>query len=330
MEKENTDIILYITEDGGINIEVQSDGNTVWLTQAQMCELFGRDKSVISRHINNVFTEGELDRNSVVAKNATTASDGKVYETSYYNLDVIISVGYRVKSHRGTQFRIWATERLREYIIKGFTMNDELLKNAGGGNYFDELLERIRDIRSSEKVFWRKVLDIYSTSVDYDPRTEQSILFFKTVQNKMHYASHGHTASEIIYDRVNSNKENLGLTNFKGTKPTKAEMKIAKNYLTKDELDVLNRIVSGFLEIAELNALRKNVMYMSDWIERLDDFLKMSGSDVLDNAGNISKKMAEEKVQLELDKYKKRNVIKVTDVEKHYITAIDEEFKKIK
>jgi hypothetical protein len=231
MDKNKSEIIIYQTEDGQTKIEVAMEEDTVWLSQTQMCELFQRDKSVISRHINNIFKEGELKRDSTVAKNAIVQNEGNRNvrrEVEYYNLDVIISVGYRVKSHRGTQFRIWATERLREYIIKGFTMNDELLKKAGGGNYFDELLERIRDIRSSEKVFWRKVLDIYATSIDYDPKVESSIIFFKTIQNKMHWAAHGHTAAEIIYNRANAKLPYMGMTSFIGNKPKKADTIIAK------------------------------------------------------------------------------------------------------
>jgi len=271
----NSEIILYQTEDGTSKIEVRLENETVWLSQAQIGELFQKAKATISEHLKNIFEEGELEESSVVRNFRTTASDNKNYGTNFYNLDVIISIGYRVKSHRGTQFRIWATQRLREYIVKGFTMNDELLKQAGGGNYFNELLARIRDIRSSEKVFWRKVLDIYATSIDYNPNTEVSEAFFKTVQNKMHWAAHGNTAAEVIYQRINASKPNLGLTNFKGEKPTLQETEIAKNYLNENELNVLNRMVTAYLELAELQALNQKPMYMSDWKERLDDFLKM-------------------------------------------------------
>ena len=273
--KNNSEILMYQTEDGKTKIEVRMEDETVWLSLNQMAELFQRDKSVISRHIKNVFTEGELDRKSVVANFATTAADGKTYNVEYFNLDVIISVGYRVKSHRGTQFRIWATQRLREYIIKGFTMNDDLLKKAGGGNYFEELLERIRDIRSSEKVFYRKILDIYATSIDYSPNAAISQQFFQTVQNKMHWAAHGHTAAEIVYLRADGSKPYMGMTNFTGSRPTKAESQIAKNYLTEDELAVLNRIVNAYIEFAELQAMRRKPMYMTDWVSKLDEFLKM-------------------------------------------------------
>lgn len=260
-----SNIIIYQIPDGNTKIETRLDEETVWLTQAQMAELFQKGLSTITEHIKNIFKEGELDENSVCRKFRHTANDGKDYLTTFYNLDVIISVGYRVKSHQGTKFRQWATARLKEYIVKGFTLNDDLLKQAGGGNYFDELLARIRDIRSSEKVFWQKVLDIYSTSIDYDPREEISINFFKTVQNKMHWSAHGNTAAEIIYRRIDTNKPNLGLTNFKSEKPTKQETEIAKNYLSEKELNILNRTVTAHLELAELQALNQKPMYMQDW-----------------------------------------------------------------
>ena len=278
MDINNSEIIIYQTEDGQTKIEVTMEEDTVWLSQAQMCELFQKGKSTISEHISNIFKEGELKKDSVVRNYRTTAVDGKKYDVKHYNLDVIISVGYRVKSHIGTQFRIWATERLREYIIKGFTMNDELLKKAGGGNYFDELLARIRDIRSSEKVFWRKVLDIYATSIDYDPKVEISIIFFKTIQNKMHWAAHGHTAAEIIFSRANAELPHMGMTSFIGDKPKKADTIIAKNYLKENEIDILNRIVTAYLEFAELQAIRKKPMYMKGWLAKLDDFLRMTES----------------------------------------------------
>ena len=269
------EFLLYQTEDGKTRLEVAFSGETCWLSLTQLADLFQRDKSVISRHIKNLFDEGELVREAVVANFATTAADGKNYQVDYFNLNVIISVGYRVKSHRGTQFRIWATERLREFIIKGFAMDDDRLKRAGGGNYFDELLARIRDIRSSEKVFWRKVLEIYATSIDYDPRAGTSQIFFAILQNKMHWAAHGQTAAEIVNQRADAAKENMGLTNWSGDKLSKSEAAIAKNYLTPEELDILNRIVSSYLEFAELQALGRKPMYMSDWVARLDDFLKL-------------------------------------------------------
>lgn len=321
---------MYQTEDGYTKIEVTMGEDTVWLTQGQMCELFQRDKSVISRHIKNIFDEGELDEESVVANYATTATDGKEYNVKYFNLDVIISVGYRVKSHRGTQFRIWATQRLREFLIKGFTLNDELLKNSGGGNYFDELLQRIRDIRSSEKVFWRKVLDIYSTSIDYDPRTEESIAFFKMVQNKMHWAAHGQTAAEVIFNRVSSEKPFLGLTNFKGKKPTRSEVMVAKNYLNEEEISILNRIVTAYLEFAELQAIRKKPMYMKDWASRLDEFLKMSDNDVLKNAGKVTHEEALNKASFEYEKYQEKIKDEISEVEKHFIASIEGVESKIK
>jgi len=333
VKKENSEILMYQTEDGNTKIEVSINEDTVWLTQAQMCELFQRDKSVISRHIKNIFEEEELDEDSTVAKNATVQKEGNrevSREVTYYNLDVIISVGYRVKSHRGTQFRIWATQRLREYIIKGFTMNDELLKNAGGGNYFDELLERIRDIRSSEKVFWRKVLDIYASSIDYDPRVETSIIFFKTIQNKMHWAAHGHTAAEVIYQRIDAEKPFMGLTSFKGEKPTKKEIMTAKNYLNEDEINILNRIVTAYLEFAELQALRKKPMYMGDWIVKLDDFLKMTDNEILEHAGKVSHDKAREKAQLEYEKYKEKTENSLSIVEKHFLDTIENTEKQIK
>ena len=248
----NSELLLYQTEDGQTKIDVRLEEETVWLSQAQMAELFAKGRSTITEHISNLFKEEELQEEKVCRKFRHTTQHGAIKgktqltEVKLYNLDVIISVGYRVKSHRGTQFRQWATARLKEYIVKGFTMNDDLLKQAGGGNYFEELLSRIRDIRSSEKVFWRKVLDIYSTSIDYDPSLEMSIIFFKTVQNKMHWAAHGQTAAEVVYQRVDSTKPNLGLSNFRGRKPTKQETEIAKNYLSKPELDILNRIVTAF------------------------------------------------------------------------------------
>ncbi|HUM51689.1 MAG TPA: virulence RhuM family protein [Chitinophagales bacterium] len=326
---ENTNIIIYQTEDGNTKIETRLENETVWVTQAQMCELFQKSKATISEHIKNIFEEGELVENSVVRNFRTTASDGKSYDTKYYNLDVIISVGYRVKSHQGTKFRQWATARLREYIVKGFTMNDDLLKQAGGGNYFEELLARIRDIRSSEKVFWRKVLDIYATSIDYDPRLEISIQFFQTVQNKMHWAAHGHTAAEIIYHRIDANKPNLGLTNFKGTKPTKQETEIAKNYLNEDELNLLNRMVTAYLELAEIQALNRQPMYMKDWIERLDDFVKMTGNNVLQNAGTVSHTQALNKANAEYEKYKEQTKNQLSEAEKHFVKQIETTAKKL-
>ncbi|MDA3904992.1 MAG: virulence RhuM family protein [Bacteroidales bacterium] len=291
---KNNQLIIYQTEDGRVKIETHFENETVWLNVDLIAELFQRDRSVISRHIRNIFNEGELDAELACANFAHTTQHGAVEgktqtkDVKYYNLDVIISVGYRVKSHRGVHFRRWATALIKEYLIKGFAMNDELLKEAGGGNYFDELLARIRDIRSSEKVFWRKVLDVYATSIDYDPKTEQSVMVFKTIQNKMHWATHGDTAAETIYKRIDSSKEHLGLSTFKGEIPTKKEAEIAINYLAEDELNILNRMVTAFLEIAEIQALDRSPMYMADWIKQLDTFLKMTNKEILQHSGTIS------------------------------------------
>lgn len=320
----NSEIIMYQTDDGLTKIEVTFDGDTVWLSIDQMAELFQRDRSVIGKHIRNIFKEGELRKEAVWAKFAYTASDGKNYQVDFYNLDVIISVGYRVKSLRGTQFRIWASNVLKEYMKKGFAMNDDFLKNNGGGTYFDELLERIRDIRSSEKVFWRKILDIYATSVDYDPRTEASTLFFRTIQNKMHWAAHGQTAAEKIYYSADAEKPYMGLYNFKGKQPTQAETLIAKNYCNEEELEALNSIVSAYLEFAEMQARRKIPMYMSDWIETLDGFLKLSKYDILTNAGKISTKMAQLKAKDEYMKYKELQLSDISKGEEDYIKALED------
>lgn len=325
-----SEIIIYQTEDGQTKIQTRLENETVWLTQAQMAELFDKAKSTISEHIKNVFSEGELEENSVVRKFRTTASDGKEYNTNFYNLDVIISVGYRVKSHRGTQFRIWATQRLREYIVKGFTMNDELLKEVGGGNYFEELLARIRDIRSSEKVFWRKVLDVYATSIDYDPSAETSQFFFKTIQNKMHWAAHGQTAAEVIYSRIDAAKPFLGLTTFKGEHPTKQEVGIAKNFLNQEELTVLNKMVTAYLEVAELQALNRKPMYMKDWLARLDDFLQMTGNEILNHAGTISHKEAIEKADKTYKEYKNQIKNELSKAEKDFIKQLDKTHKQLK
>lgn len=319
---EPAEILLYQTEDGQTRLEVRLQEETVWLTQKRMAELFQKDVRTINEHIQNIFAEGELPSSAVIRKFRITADDGKNYDTQHYNLDVIISVGYRVKSHRGTQFRIWATDRLREFIIKGFAMDDDRLKRAGGGNYFDELLARIRDIRSSEKVFWRKVLDIYATSIDYDPRAETSQIFFATVQNKMHWAAHGQTAAEIVYQRADAAKENMGLTNWSGNKLSKSEAAIAKNYLTPEELDILNRIVSSYLEFAELQALGRKPMYMSDWVAKLDDFLKLSSRELLTHGGRVSHEQALTKAQIEYEKYRALQINQLTPIEKHFEQAI--------
>ncbi len=283
--------LLYQTPDGVSKIEVKLQDDTVWLSLDQMAELFQRNKSTISRHIKNVLEEGELLADSTIANFATVQNEGKRHverQITYYNLDMIISVGYRVHSYRGVQFRIWATKVLKDYIVKGFALNDDLLKRAGGGNYFDELLARIRDIRSSEKVFYRKILEIYALSIDYDPRVEMTQKFFKTVQNKMHYSVHGHTAAEIIYERADAQKDFMGLTTWSGAMPTKPEAEIAKNYLTQDEIKSLNRIVSLYLDFAEMQAEEHRPMYMKDWINILDDFLRISRKDILTHAGKIT------------------------------------------
>lgn len=329
-QPNNGNIILYQTEDGKSRIEVTLCNDTVWLTADQIAELFQRNKSTISRHIKNVFEDGELNPDSVVAFFATTAADNKKYQVAYYNLDMIISVGYRVKSHRGVQFRIWATQVLREYLVKGFVMNDDLLKRAGGGNYFDELLSRIRDIRSSEKVFYRKILEIYALSIDYDPRTEATMQFFKTVQNKMHFSVHGHTAAEIIYERANAEKDFMGLTSWTGALPKRTDAEIAKNYLSSDELDTLNRIVSLYLDFAELQAKSHKPMYMKDWIQKLDDFLKLSGKELLSHAGKISAELAKQKADTEYDKFKERTAYSLSPVEIHFLENFEKEQKKLK
>ena len=321
--------LLYQTPDGDSQIEVKLQNDTVWLSLDQMAELFQRNKSTISRHIKNVLEDGELEEKSVVAFFATTASDSKTYSVAYYNLDMIISVGYRVHSYRGVQFRIWATKVLKEYIVKGFAMNDDLLKRAGGGNYFDELLARIRDIRSSEKVFYRKVLEIYALSIDYDPRVEMTQKFFKTVQNKMHYSVHGHTAAEIIYERADAEKDFMGLTSWAGPMPTKPEAEIAKNYLTHEEVKSLNRIVSLYLDFAEMQAEEHRPMYMKDWINILDDFLRISRKDILTHAGKISAKLAKEKADNEYDKFKERTQNNLSAVEIHFLENFEREQKRL-
>ncbi len=321
-----TNIIIYQTQDGKTKIETKLENETVWLSQEQMSELFQKSRSTINEHIKNIYRENELEESASMKKFGNSEFAKK--PTNYYNLDVIISVGYRVKSLQGTKFRQWATARLNEYIVKGFTMNDELLKNAGGGNYFKELLARIRDIRSSEKVFYRMVLDIYATSIDYDPTAESSILFFKTVQNKMHWATHGNTASELIYQRVDSQKPNMGLRVFKGIHPTKQEAQIAKNYLDEDELNILNRMVMAYLEIAELQALNQTPMYMKDWIDRLDDFLKMTGKDILTNTGTISHEKTIQKAKDEYGLYKLKIKDELSFVEKDFIKQLSKVTKK--
>lgn len=333
MPNEQSNIILYQTSDGVTKVEVVLRDDTVWLNLDQMADLFQRNKSTISRHIKNVFDTGELTADSTVAFFATVQNEGnrKVSrEIAFYNLDMIISVGYRVNSHRGVQFRIWATQVLKEYLVKGFAMNDDLLKRAGGGNYFDELLARIRDIRSSEKVFYRKVLEIYALSIDYDPRTEATRRFFQTVQNKMHFSVHGQTAAEVIFNRADAEKDFMGLTTWTGRLPKRSDAEVAKNYLSEDEVDTLNRIVSMYLDFAELQAKEHKPMYMKDWIQKLDDFLKLSGKALLNHAGKISTEMAKQKADTEYDKFKERTKYQLSPVEIHFLDYFEQEQKKIK
>ena len=327
-DKTQGEIIIYQTDDGDTKIDVRFVDETLWLTQSQLCELYQTSKSNISEHIKHIFEEGELDRDAVVRKFRTTAADGKEYVVKHYNLDMIISLGYRVKSIIATRFRRWATERLKEYMIKGFTMDDERLKNLGGGNYWKELLDRIKDIRSSEKVMYRQVLDLYATSVDYDPKSSESIAFFKMVQNKLHYAAHGHTAAEIIYERADADKPFMGLTAFSGDFPTSKDIIVAKNYLTKDELKILNALVSGYFDFAEVQAMRHNPMYMSDYVEHLDNLLKSTGETLLTDAGKVSHTQAIEKAKKEYEKYLVQNLSPVEEAYLQTIKGIEKKAKK--
>ena len=320
------EILIYKNDDNNVSLNVHLEEENVWLTQANLVELYQSSKSNVNEHIKHIFEEGELDVNSVVRKFRTTATDGKNYETTFYNLDLIISLGYRIKSRIATQFRIWATQRLKEYIIKGFTMDDERLKNIGGGGYWYELLNRIRDIRSSEKVLYRQVLDLYATSVDYDPKSSLSIEFFKIVQNKLHYAAHGHTAAEIIFARANSNKDFMGLTTFSGTIPTQKDISVAKNYLTETELKILNNLVSGYFDFAEIQAMKQKPMYMEDYIHQLDNILSSTGEKVLQSAGSISHEQAVEKALVEYRKYQEKAL---SPVEQAYLDTIKKVEKQI-
>lgn len=319
-------MLIYVSKDGNVKVDVDIQNEDIWMSQEVMANLYSTTKQNVSYHLNNIFKEGELDKNSVVKDFLTTANDGKKYNVLHYNLDAIIAVGYRINSKKATEFRIWGTKVLKEYMIKGFALNDERLKNNGENSYFEELLARIRDIRSSEKIFWRKVLDIYATSIDYDPKDKLSINFFKTVQNKMHYATHGNTAAEIIFNRVDSKKDNLGLTNFKGKYPTRSETEIAKNYLTEEELNTLNRMVSAYLDIAEINALDRHPMTMQDWINELDTFLKMTRKDILKDNGKISHKKALKKAHKEYDKYMQNHL---TIAEQDYLDILNREIEDI-
>lgn len=312
-------IIIYQGETGQPKVDVRFEGETVWLTQDQMATLFDKSRTTITEHINNIFFEGELNKDSVCRNFRRTGTDKKIYEVQYYNLDVIISVGYRVKSTRGTQFRIWATQRLKEYIIKGFTMDDERLKNLGGGGYWKELIARIHDIRASEKVFYRQVLEIYATSIDYDPHSQTSIKFFQTVQNKIHFAIHGKTAAETIYTRADAKKEFMGLTSFSGTKPQLKDAVIAKNYLNEKELRALGQLVSGYLDFAERQAEKEIPMTMKDWVIHLDNILSSTGEKLLIDAGKISHDQAVKKVKTEYKKYQQKTL---SNVEKEYLDII--------
>jgi len=323
--EKNDSFIMYTTADGRTKIDVKFDNETVWLTQAQMAELFETTPQNITMHIGNVYLEGELDEESTCKDYLQVQQEGNrnvSRKKKFYNLDVIISVGYRVKSLRGTQFRIWANKVLREYLIKGFAMNDELLKQAGGGNYFQELLDRIRDIRSSEKVMYRQVLDLFATSIDYNGKSETAQKFFKAMQNKFHYATHGKTASELIVTRANAELPFMGLTCFSGARPTKSEVLVAKNYLNQKELAVLNRLVSAYFDIAEIRAIEERPMYMRDWLKELDDFISINHRNTLDNAGTISQIEAREKALAEYDKYKKKDFEEMTQVEKDFLASI--------
>ena len=324
---EKSSILMYTTEDGITKVEVTFDNDTVWLSLDQIAELFQKNKSTISRHIKNIFSEGELLAEATVAKFATVQKEGNrtvERQIDFYNLDVIISVGYRVKSLRGTQFRIWATNILKEYMKKGFALDDDRLKNLGGGNYFDELLSRIRDIRSSEKVFWRKVLEIYATSIDYNPKAESSVLFFKQVQNKMHWAAHKHTAAEVIYQRADADKDNMGLTTWSGNRIKRSDVEVAKNYLDEKELDALNKIVAAYLDIAEVHALNQEPMYMKDWLETIDDYLRMTRRDILTTKGKVTHQQALEKAHSEYEKYKRNQEYILSPVECHFLESIGE------
>ncbi len=330
MDESNGDIIIYQTEDGLTKINVKIENETVWLSQQQMAELFSTSRTNIIEHINNIYVEGELDKNSTCQNFRQVRKEGNrnvTREIPFYNLDMIISLGYRVKSKVATNFRKWATERLKEYMIKGFTMDDERLKGNGGGNYWKELLARIKDIRSSEKVLYRQVLDLYATAVDYDPKDEKSIRFFKIVQNKLHYATHGHTASEVIYERADADKPFMGLTTFKGDIPVLSDVVIAKNYLSEDELKVLNNLVSGYFDFAEIQAIRHNPMHMEDYIKHLDMILSSTGEKLLTGSGKISHDKAIEKARAE---YKKYQVKTISPVEQEYLNTLKEISKEIK
>ena len=324
---DSGDFIFYATDDGEARLQVRMSGETVWLSIDQMAELFQRSKSVISRHVSNVFAEGELDENRTVAKYATVQMEGsrEVQRTiSYYNLDVIISVGYRVKSLRGTQFRIWATNQLRDYIVKGFVLNDDRFKNSADNDYFEELLGRIRDIRASEKVFYKKVLDLFATSVDYDKSAPQTQRIFALIQNKLHWAAHGHTAAEVVHDRADAAKPNMGLTSWSGQRVRKRDIEIAKNYLSSEELDTLNRLVNAYLDIAELQARSRKPFHMQDWEGKLNDLLMLAGHEILQHQGRISRAQANEKAALEYELFHREQINATSQVEKDFEEATRE------
>ena len=316
---EHGEIILYQTEDGGTKIDVRFEDETVWLTQSPLCDLYQTSKSNISEHIKHIFAEGELEESAVVRKNRTTAADGKSYNVTYYNLDMILSLGYRVKSIVATRFRQWASARLKEYMIKGFVLDDARLKGSGGGDYWKELLDRIRDIRSSEKMLYRQVLDLYATSMDYDPNSEESMQFFKIVQNKLHYAAHGHTAAEVIFQRADAQQEFMGLRSFTGDFPMMKDVGVAKNYLDENELRVLNNLVSGYFDFAEISAIEQRPMYMKDYIQQLDSILSSGGRELLDGPGKVSHAQAMEKARSEFRKYQQKTL---TPVEKAYLNSL--------
>ena len=317
--EENNMIIIYTDESGLTRLDVRLEDETLWLTQAQMCELYQTSKSNVSEHIKHIFEEGELQEDAVVRKLRTTAADGKAYLTSFYNLDMIIALGYRVRSIIATRFRQWATQRLREYIVKGFTLDDDRLKQLGGGGYWKELLARIRDIRATEKVLYRQVLEIYATSIDYDPRATVSQLFFQKVQNKIHYAIHGHTAAELIVERADAEKDFMGLLTFKGNQPTLTEARTAKNYLNEKELRALGQLVSGYLDFAERQAEREQPMTMNDWANYLDRILTMTGEQLLQDAGKVTHDEAMKHATNEYRRYKQRPI---SDAERDYLEAI--------
>lgn len=321
------EFLLYTTEDGQSRVECRFENETIWLSQALMAELFSRSKKTISEHLKNLFNEEELNPNAVVRNFQTTASDRKSYDVQYYNLEAILAVGFRVKSPRGTQFRRWANRRLQEYLVKGFTMDDKRLKEGGHSRYFEELLARIRDIRASEKVFWRKVLDIFATSIDYDPHADVSQEFFAKVQNQMHWAAHGHTAAEIIYERADAGQTNMGVTNYPGNTLLKRDVEIAKNYLQEEELILLNRIVTAYLELAEIQAMNQIAMYMQDWISRLQMFLSMTGRDILTHAGEVSRDQALIKAHEEYHQYKQLHINAPNQVDIHFIASTEKALK---